>query len=182
MPEQNVSDFTVMAEIDASLNKLESVEDRIRVLKYFYDKLGIVAPNAEQEQADPPAKRKPRRKANSTGSKKRSTTGQPKLLKEFDSSTFKDLVSERKPRTLEEKCTAAIYYTTRKKEQECTVDHVYTCFKEVDWRLPADLPNAIQRAGSKGWVDSTNSEDLKIVFRGENLIEHELPRPEKAKK
>jgi hypothetical protein len=55
-----------------------------------------------------------------------------------------------------------------------TVGHVYTFFKELNWPTPSDLVNTLQQAGTEGWLDTADAEDLKVTTRGENLIDHQL--------
>ena len=57
-----------------------------------------------------------------------------------------------------------------------TADHIYTAFKGLAWRVPSDLVNTLQQAGSKGWLDTANSADIKVTPMGENLVEHDLPK------
>lgn len=55
-----------------------------------------------------------------------------------------------------------------------TLSHVYTAFKTINWPIPADLANAIQRAGTKNYVNSKNRDDIGLTTHGENLVEHQL--------
>jgi hypothetical protein len=84
------------------------------------------------------------------------------------------------PTNVKQKCVVAIYYLRDTVGLPAvTADHVFTFFKNVGWPAPTDLINTLQQAGSAGWLDSANSEDLKITPIGENLIEHELSTAQK---
>jgi hypothetical protein len=61
-----------------------------------------------------------------------------------------------------------------------TVSAVYTFFKTLNWPLPADLKNALQQAGSAGWLDTADAENIKLTSTGENLVEHSLPPSKKS--
>ncbi len=37
----------------------------------------------------------------------------------------------------------------------------------------------MHQAGSAGWLDTADSEEIKLTSMGENLIEHELPKEQK---
>ncbi len=39
--------------------------------------------------------------------------------------------------------------------------------------------NAAQQAGSKGFLDTVDSEDIKLTPRGTGLVKNDLPRAEK---
>lgn len=95
---------------------------------------------------------------------------------------FSTFVDWKQPTSQEEKCLVAVYWLTRVliEKTPATVDRVYTCFKHMGWPVPANLANAIQRAGTKGWLDSRNRDDLKVVIGGENYLEHKMPAKKKA--
>lgn len=55
--------------------------------------------------------------------------------------------------------------------------HIYTCFKEVGIKIPVALKqNLIDTANRKGWVNVTDIENITVSTRGENYIEHNLPK------
>jgi hypothetical protein len=39
----------------------------------------------------------------------------------------------------------------------------------------------LHQAGTSGWLDTSDSEDIKITSSGENLVEHDLPGKAKGK-
>ena len=91
----------------------------------------------------------------------------------ISASSFAD---QKNPTNLKQKCVVALYYVSRILEIEAvTTDHVYTFFKELNWPVPSDLFNTLHQAGSEGWLDTSDSDNLKVTLRGENLIEHQLP-------
>jgi len=81
-----------------------------------------------------------------------------------------------------QKCVVAVYYLRDKIGMEkVTVQAVFTYFKHLQWPIPTDLKNTLQQAGSEGWLDTANSEDIKLTAMGENLVEHALPAKAKNK-
>ena len=91
--------------------------------------------------------------------------------------SFREFIAVKRPVNLLEKCTVAVYYLSNVLELvDISVDHVFTAFKGAEWRLPNDLANTLQQAGTKGWLDTRKSTGLKVTPIGENLIEHDLPR------
>jgi len=74
------------------------------------------------------------------------------------------------------KCLIAVSYISdylNKKVYEVgpvTVDHVASFFHEVKWELPADLRNTISQSAREGWIDSSNTTDLKTTEKGRALL------------
>jgi hypothetical protein len=65
-------------------------------------------------------------------------------------------------------------------DKSLNLSAVYTFFKTLGWPVPSDLRNTLQQAGTKGWLDTKDSEDIKLTAMGENLVEHTLPLKPKA--
>lgn len=83
---------------------------------------------------------------------------------------------EKAPTNQKQKCVVAVYYLLNVLGlAKVGADHVYTFFKGVEWPAPANLPNTLHQAGSAGWLDTADSDDLKVTPIGENLVEHNLP-------
>ena len=56
-------------------------------------------------------------------------------------------------------------------------NHLYTCFKQVEKRVPKDiLQIARNTAGRKGWIDVSDPNNLRMIPGGENFVQHELPK------
>lgn len=70
-----------------------------------------------------------------------------------------------------------VYYLVEKAEiAPATLDHVYSCYRYVDWPVPADMRNSLQvTASRKGYIDTSNTEDIKIEPKGVNHVERGLP-------
>ncbi|SHV60468.1 Uncharacterised protein [Mycobacteroides abscessus subsp. abscessus] len=93
---------------------------------------------------------------------------------------FNEFVKSHNPTNLLHKVTVAVYWLSYEAlVPSVTMNHVYTAFKTIGWPIPNNLPNTVQQAGSKNYVNSKNSEALTETTHGENLVEHEL---EPAKK
>lgn len=94
--------------------------------------------------------------------------------------SFVQFAAEKSPSSVKQKCVVAVYYLRDIIELEkVSVSAVYTAFKTIGWVIPADLKNTLQQAGSEGWLDTSDAEDIKLASMGENLVEHSLP-PKKA--
>lgn len=117
--------------------------------------------------------------------KKPKTKSMPKQIKDLNLNpsgkpSAKEFSLEKKPSNARQKCVVAIYYLRDiVGTPSVTTDHVYTYFKTAGWPIPTDLVNTLQQAGSTGWLDTADAQNILITPIGENLIEHELPKPVK---
>jgi hypothetical protein len=91
--------------------------------------------------------------------------------------TASEFAKAKSPSNAKEKCVVAVYYLKEIIElKQISARGVFTYFKTVQWVVPADLKNMLQQAGSEGWLDTSDSEDIKLTSLGDNLIGHDLPR------
>jgi hypothetical protein len=93
-------------------------------------------------------------------------------------------VGEKKPNSIYEKCTVAAYYLKHVLGLKAvSANHIFTCFKHVKWRVPADLLNSLSYTASQyGWLDTSDRQSVNVSTMGENLIEHDLPRVKSSSK
>ena len=83
---------------------------------------------------------------------------------------------EKAPANVKQKSVVAVYYLRDILEVEAvSTSGVYTFFKTLSWPVPADLKNTLQQAGTEGWLDTADSDNIKLTSMGENLVEHQLP-------
>jgi hypothetical protein len=131
----------------------------------------------KRSAADEPGESKPRRRAGrSTASQIRDLDLAPKGKK-----SLKDFVAQKQPKSQHERNVAAVYYL---KEiagvSPVTVDHVYTCYRDQGWPLPADPGQALRlTATKKRFLDTGDRDDIRLTSTGTNYVEHELPKPAK---
>lgn len=106
----------------------------------------------------------------------------------FRSENGKPSLSEfcitKKPKSNIEFNVLAIYYLTKVMGLEnITIDHVYTCYKETNRPVPISLKQSLFDTSSSryGYIDIKDN-NFSIPTRGENLVEHELPKASKEVK
>lgn len=140
-----------------------------------------------------PAAEKPARakRANSSQAKKRiarDPRSEWKMIKDLDlnpmeQQSFGDFISEKKPRSNEDKYPAVIYYLSEVLElPKVNINHIGSVFRLMKWKEPSDLAAGLRvTASRKGTIDTSALDDVKITPAGRNLIIHELPEG-KAKK
>ena len=88
---------------------------------------------------------------------------------------FKEFVDKHPPGDQKEKVTVAVYWLKNEaSEEQVSADMVYTAFKTIGWVVPANLMNAIHKAGSSNYLNSKDRDDIVLTTHGENLVEHQL--------
>jgi hypothetical protein len=181
------SELDAMSDIQKALDQITDPAARGRALRWAIAKysdagVGVGALAAEELEGGQQRRRTSRRARGSANSSRKSVTTLS-LVKDLNlrpsgKQAFRDFATEKSPTSHLERCATAVYYLTHVLERETVgVNDVYTCFKDQGWRVPADLKNTLQSAAShRGWLDTSDIEDIRVVPAGENLIEHDLPR------
>ncbi|MEQ1640671.1 MAG: hypothetical protein ABL881_07660 [Novosphingobium sp.] len=179
-----MDEIKAMQTLATELEKLDD-DAKARVLSWANAKFGcgmaasqptFVTPTPEKA-AKPAASPKTKSKGKAT-KKTKSIIAMNKALN-LSPSGKKSAIqfqSEKAPTSVMQKCVVAAYYLREIIEVDAvTVSDVFTFFKTVGWKVPTDLKNTLQQAGTKGWLDTADGEDIKITSMGDNLIEHDLP-------
>ena len=73
-----------------------------------------------------------------------------------------------------------VYYLgNEKKEKNITIDHIFTCYKEVGGKVPKALQQSLlDTAHRKGWIDTSQNSDIKITVSGDNYMNHDIGKVE----
>jgi hypothetical protein len=95
--------------------------------------------------------------------------------------SLRTFYEEKKPTDNQQLLTVVVYYLYRTLEiKGISVNHVYTSLKELTdqgVRVPPDIPNVLRKISNrKGWLDTSNADDLKTTVQGDNFVEHDLPK------
>jgi len=71
-----------------------------------------------------------------------------------------------------------VYYLERiLGEKNITINHVYTCYKDVKKQFPNNLYQSLQDTKKlHGWINTKSMTDLKITTAGENHFEHNMAK------
>ena len=130
----------------------------------------------------------PEEKPGKAAARKRSTKS-PSLVKGLNfrpqgKTSFRDFAVAKAPRSNDERSAVAVYWLSHDAElTNLTVNHVYSGYKEARWKVPPDLATGMQiTASTKGYLNTSDSNNIRLDVRGENLVEHDLPRATKARK
>lgn len=100
-----------------------------------------------------------------------------------DKQSFKDLVTEKQPATIDQKNIVAVWWLEQIAEiEEIGVGHVLAAYKECDWREPSVPDNALQVTASREhWLDTKNMKAIVTTPSGRNVVQFDMPL-KKAKK
>ena len=142
---------------------------------------GTVAPKRRRSGTRP---RKAEPTAESANAKPRRAGGpsQPKIVKELDlrpkgKTSFADFVKAKNPRNNHDKHAVAIYYLSNEAGlSTVSSDDVFTAWRDAAWKLPPDFLASLRlTASKKRFLDTSNSEALRLLNTGVNRVEHDLP-------
>lgn len=91
--------------------------------------------------------------------------------------SFKALVSEKEPKTIDQKNTIAVYWLEQIAGiEEIGVGQVLAAYKECDWREPSDPANALQATASREhWLDTKSMKAIVTTPSGRNQVKHDMP-------
>lgn len=132
---------------------------------------------------------KPRRAKNGGGKVGNKRKESYQIVKDLDLSAkgnkeaLKDFYSKKSPSTAMEKSAVFVYYLQKiAGTKGIGVNHIYTCYKNVNEKVPGALRQSLLDTSSrKGWIDTKSMENITITTQGENLIEYELSAVKKEK-
>ena len=128
------------------------------------------------------AKKSSRNEAGSAETKRKGTA-LPKIvpglnLRSSEVESFVDFAGQKNPTSNSQKELVSIYYLREiLKTGPIGIDHVFTCFKDRQWRVPADPVNSLQFTASKyRWITTADMSDIGLTTIGLNYVEHDLPK------
>jgi hypothetical protein len=175
--------------LEDTLSQVADPLERDRILSWAWEKYSSKPQPTAQPSA--PAAKSTKGKKKSPSAKKSKLPGKghskPTIVKDLNLTpkgkpAFREFAKTKLPKTHQERCTVSVYYLTEMLGlKSVSPDHVYTCYKDVQWKLPADLYNVlVLTANRKGWLDTRNTAAITVATVGENLVEHDLPRSAKS--
>jgi len=126
--------------------------------------------NKEQNLLDTPPKEKPKTQKDKVTVKKAKTVSSkdPVYLTDFnfkptDNKSLKDFYNE---------------YTIQEilKISEISTNHIYSCYRQLSIKVPSFPQTLNDTKKHKGWLDVSNTNDIKVTRTGINFIEHDLAK------
>jgi hypothetical protein len=181
-----MTEFEALKMIDQALAALDDNPTRDRVLRWACQKYIVaVAPMASAVGGTVTVSTPERRHGARSKGKSRtrsSTSGSPSIVRDLNlkpkgKDPFDEFAAQKRPASHKHRCVVAVYYLAHELDLSAiTVNHVFTCFKHMQWRVPSNLANTLAYVASvHGWLDTRSMADIKITTIGENLVEHDLP-------
>ncbi len=174
-----------MQEISSIVSKFpESVQEKV------FDLLisSLIKPddkNNFKASAPKSPARKKTKKESAPKSKRTSTKKKDSftLLKDLDltgkavnDESFADFIKHKKFKSHVQFITISVYYLEKIMNLEnITIDHVFTCYKNISKRPPDNLIQAFKDASGKrfGYIDFSNRENITIPHIGETHVEND---------
>lgn len=122
-------------------------------------------------------------KVSTSKSKKRTLQSSGQLLKDLDLSgrngankSLKEFIDEKKPSSNVQKTATFVYYLQNILNiKEITIDHIFTCYKLMSFRIPNNLPqNLADTCSSKYGYISRKDGKYAMTVMGNNYIEFDI--------
>ena len=101
------------------------------------------------------------------------------LMSNGASESLRDFYGKYEAKTNLERTLIFVYYLEHKRGiTNININHIFTCYRGIDkLKIPGHLKqNIADTSSKKGWLDTTNFEDIKVPVTGVNYIEHGLPK------
>ena len=179
-PIDEITSLKIVSDTLEGLNDKAAAE---RVVRWAWGKyVGQSTPAQPPKRGTRAKVPKAKPKGRSKGKKKEALSLIKDLnLKPTNGLSLADFVAEKGPTSIKAKIAVSVYYlVTHASVDPVTINHVYTSFKWLAWRLPSDLKNMIQQTGSSGWLDTGDLNCIQLNSMGENYVEHDLPKSSKG--
>ena len=97
-------------------------------------------------------------------------------------SSLVEFMDAKLPITNEERNLVFLYYLQHVINlKSISMDHVYTCYREVNIRAPLNLEHSLSTtANQKGWINLDDSGQMAVTSEGKNYVEKQLPKKVKG--
>lgn len=101
-----------------------------------------------------------------------------------DIPSLEDFYKGKNPSSAMESNAVFIYYLKRLRNMsKVGINHVYSCYKNVRAKVPKALYQSLaDTRKAKGWIITTDMDDIGMGIAGENFVEKELPKTKKSEK
>lgn len=159
---------------------------------------GATGPGARTRVEAPPKptpkRQTRRRKQNMDGvqlekpRRARRAGGSPSQVRDLDlapkgKTSLRDFAGEKQPKTNHDYNVLSVYYLSEELGiAEVTLNHVFTCYRDMRWKEPANLANSLAlTANRKRYLDTANLDSITLMPTGRTHVEHDLPPKKKGK-
>lgn len=126
--------------------------------------------------------------SNGAKAKRKTSSSSPSLVKDLDlapksKQSLRAFAEEKLPKSNHDRNVVSVYYLSQVADiSPVTIDHVFTCYRDMSWPLPSSLENSLATTASrKRFLNTSDMADLKLTPPGINHAEHGLPAKSKTK-
>lgn len=185
-----------LLEVTGSENLVREIYDDFRDALKARPESAVHAKDAHgnKPSANPPAEKSSTAKSSTNSKSKTSTKPKAKkgassttgsLLKELNLmnegsvESLRDFYARYEVKTNLERTLVFVYYLQHVRSiSNIGIDHVFTCYRNIEGlKIPGHLKqNLLDTSSKKGWLDTSNMEDIRVPVTGVNYIEHDLPK------
>lgn len=176
-------DTKLRIDISQGTLEVEGSEEFVReIYGDFKDKLYTLAQAAQNNikkaeksktPSPPSAKRRPR-----ITKETHTIVKEIDLAAKDDRPSLKDYFATYKVANNFERNLVFVYYLqTIAKVSPITSDHIFTCYKHVQAKVPVALSQSLWDVSSKkGWIDTSSLGNIKLTTQGTNYIEYDMTK------
>lgn len=132
-------------------------------------------PSSKRTASKPKSKAKAKKPSDSTGSFLKDLN----LMGDDTTKSLRDFYGQYEIKTNLERTLAFVYYLQYEKELTgININHIFTCYRGIEGlKVPGNLKqNLLDTSFKKGWLDTSDMEDIKVPVSGMNHIEHDLSK------
>lgn len=61
-------------------------------------------------------------------------------------------------------------------ESSITTNHIFSCYRHLGLKIPSFPQTLVDTKKAKGWIETSNSNDIKVTRAGINFLEHSLAK------
>lgn len=182
-----MTDAKVRIDLSQGIVEAEGSEAFVRAI--YDDFKTQVSSQVSESPAAAPKKKTPKAKTppNGDSKKPRSSKGKastPSIVKDLNlrpkgKTGLRDFYNQYKANSNLEKNLVFVYWLQEEAGvANITEDHVFTCYRDIPGvKAPAAMyQSLIDTSRRKGWLDTTDTDDVKVTIPGVNHIEHDLPK------
>lgn len=185
--------MTTKLRIDLSLGVLE-VEGTEQFVSSIYDdfkdRMKGVTIGAKADFKESPGVKRDAAPSEMTGvkvtKKRKGAVGKtmPNIVKDLDlagsgnTPRLKDFYNQFNPKSNYERNLIFVYYLNHNLGLSgITLDHIFTCYRDVPGLKAPSLQQSLwDTSKHKGWVDTSDGDDITVTRAGMNYLEHDMER------
>lgn len=144
--------------------------------------LYIESSKSSQEEIVKESPKNQKEKVPSSKKGKSNSAKTPQYLSDFDfrpsgKESLKDFFNRYDSKSnLEHNLLFTYYLQEIVKVESITTNHIFSCYRHLGLKIPSFPQTLIDTKSRKGWIETANSDNLKVTREGINHFEHEFTR------